>query len=87
MTNQEAIEIIKSECYVMNLLNLDRTRMINSALDKAVEALEAQADIDAVIAKIESMRAKDAFCKYPYTRCIGAIKRGISHGNMDESNE
>ena len=40
MTNQEAINIIKSECYVANLLNLDRTRMVNTALDKACEALK-----------------------------------------------
>lgn len=40
MTNEEAVKVIKSECYVANLLNLDRTRMINTALDKAVEALE-----------------------------------------------
>lgn len=40
MTEREAIDIIKSECYVMNLLNLDRTRMINTALDVAIKALE-----------------------------------------------
>ena len=40
MTNEEAIAIIKSECYVMNLLNFDRTLMINKALDKAIEVLE-----------------------------------------------
>ena len=40
MTNKEAIDIIKSECYVANLLNLDKTRMINTALDKACEALK-----------------------------------------------
>ena len=40
MTNEEAIQIIKSECYVANLLNLDRTRMINTALDVAIEALK-----------------------------------------------
>ena len=40
MTNKEAIEIIKSECYVANLLNFDRTRMVNTALDKACEALK-----------------------------------------------
>lgn len=39
MTNEEAIQTIKSECYISDLLNLDRTRMVNSALDKAVEAL------------------------------------------------
>lgn len=40
MTNKEAIKIIKSECYVANLLNLDKTRMVNTALDKACEALK-----------------------------------------------
>ena len=40
MTNSEAINIIKSECYVANLLNFDRTRMVNTALDKACEALK-----------------------------------------------
>lgn len=40
MTNKKAIEIIKAECYVADLLNLDRTRMINTALDMATKALE-----------------------------------------------
>ena len=42
MTNEEAIAIIKSECYVMNMLNLDRTQIINTALDLAIKALEQQ---------------------------------------------
>lgn len=42
MTNKEAKEIIESECYVFNPLNLDRTTKINTALDVAVEALEKQ---------------------------------------------
>ena len=42
MTNKEAKEIIKSECYVFNPLNLDRTTKINTALDVAIEALEQQ---------------------------------------------
>ena len=33
MTNKEAKEIIESECYVFNPLNLDRTTKINTALD------------------------------------------------------
>lgn len=49
MTNQEAIKIIKSECYVANLLNLDRTRMVNTALDKACEALEQIESIKAIM--------------------------------------
>lgn len=38
----EAIRIIKSECYISDLLDLDRTRMVNTALDRAVEALESR---------------------------------------------
>ena len=49
MTNKEAIEIIKSECYVANLLNLDKTRMVNTALDKACEALKRIESIKAVM--------------------------------------
>jgi UTP-glucose-1-phosphate uridylyltransferase len=40
MTNEEAIKIIKAECYVFNPLNLDRTQMVNTALDRACKALE-----------------------------------------------
>lgn len=49
MTNKEAINIIKSECYVANLLNLDRTRIVNTALDKACEALEQIESIKAIM--------------------------------------
>lgn len=40
MTARDAIEVIKSECYVVNALNFDRTKIINTALDKAVLALQ-----------------------------------------------
>ena len=36
MTNKEAIEIIKSECYIFNPLNFDSSTMVNTAL-KALE--------------------------------------------------
>ena len=42
MTKQKAIEIIKNECYISNLLDLDKTSMVNSALDMAIKALEQQ---------------------------------------------
>lgn len=42
MTNKEAKEIIKSECYVFNPLDFDRSTMVNTALDIAIEALEKQ---------------------------------------------
>lgn len=41
MTPEEAKEIIKSECYIANFLNLDRTRMVNTALDVAIQALDS----------------------------------------------
>ena len=42
MTLDEAINIIKSECYVFNPLNFDRSTMVNTALDMAVEALDKE---------------------------------------------
>ena len=41
---EEAIRIIKSECYISDLLDLDRTRMVNTALDTAIKALETPPD-------------------------------------------
>lgn len=42
MSREEAIEVIKSECYVFNPLNFDRSTRINTALDMAVKALEQE---------------------------------------------
>lgn len=42
MTREDAIDIIKSECYVFNPLNFDRSTMINTALDIAIKALEQE---------------------------------------------
>ena len=42
MTKKEAIEIIKSECYIFNPLNFDSSTMVNTALDMAIKALEKQ---------------------------------------------
>ena len=53
MTNKEAKEIIKSECYVFNPLNLDRSTMVNAALDMAIKALEKESILDKVRAEIE----------------------------------
>lgn len=44
MTNLEAIQILKSECYIADLLNLDRTRLVNTALDLAITSLKSQSD-------------------------------------------
>ena len=32
MTNKEATNVIKSECYVFNPLNFDKSTMVNTAL-------------------------------------------------------
>jgi hypothetical protein len=42
MTKEEAIDIIKSECYIFNPLNFDRTTMVNTALDIAIKALSEE---------------------------------------------
>ena len=40
MTDEKAIEVIQQNCYVSNLLDLDETVMINTALDLAVDVLK-----------------------------------------------
>ena len=59
MTREEAVNIIKSECYVFNPLNLDRTTKINTALDVAVEALEREPILDKVRAEIADLDDAD----------------------------
>jgi hypothetical protein len=62
MTNEEAIKIIKSECYIANLLNLDRTRMVNTALDLAIKALEQQPKIGHWITTRTFMHDGEFYC-------------------------
>ena len=52
MTREEAVNIIKSECYVFNPLNFDRSTRINTELDMAVEALEKQDRIAQIVEDI-----------------------------------
>ena len=49
MTREEAVNIIKSECYVFNPLDFDKSTRINTALDMAIEALEKQDRIAQVL--------------------------------------
>ena len=42
MTREEARGIIKSECYIFDPLNFDRSTMVNTALDMAIIALEQE---------------------------------------------
>lgn len=48
MTKEDAIDIIKSECYVFNPLNFDRSTMVNTALDMAVKALKQEPSDDCI---------------------------------------
>ena len=42
MTREEARSVIKSECYIFDPFNLDRSTMVNAALDMAIKALEQE---------------------------------------------
>ena len=57
MTNKEAKEIIKSECYVFNPLDFDRSTKINTALDVAIQALEKQDRIAQILDDCDLLEA------------------------------
>lgn len=57
MINEEAINIIKSECYVFNPLNFDRSTMVNTALDMAIKALEKQDRIAQILDDYDLLEA------------------------------
>ena len=59
MTREEAIDVIKNECYVFNPLDLDRSTMINTALDMAIKALDQAPIIDKLRAYIISKYPKN----------------------------
>lgn len=71
MTREEARGIIKSECYIFDPLNLDRSTMVNTALDRAIIALEQEPCEDCIsradalrVAKNEYLRGwHNALCK------------------------
>ena len=48
MTRKDAIGVIKSECYVFNPLDFDRSTKINTALDMAIKALDQESIIDKI---------------------------------------
>lgn len=54
MTIERAIDVLKSECYVFNPLNFDRTTLINTALDTVIKALEREDILDKIRAEIEA---------------------------------
>ena len=48
MTKEEAISVIKSECYIFNPLDLDKSTRVNTALDMAIKALEQESIFDKI---------------------------------------
>lgn len=48
MTREEAISVIKSECYIFNPLDLDESTRINTSLDMATKALDQESIFDKV---------------------------------------
>ena len=59
MTREEAISVIKSECYVFNPLDLDGSTRINTALDMAIKELEQCPILDKLRADIISSYPKN----------------------------
>ena len=59
MTREEAISVIKSECYVFNPLDLDRSTMINTALDMAIKALDQESILDKIRVDVIARYAKN----------------------------
>ena len=64
MTNKEAIEIIKSECYVFNPLNFERSTMVNTALDMAIQALEQQDRIAQILDNCDLLESWEVLDDY-----------------------
>ena len=74
MTNKEAKEIIKSECYVFNPLNFDRSTRINTALDMAIEALEKQDKIAQIIDDCDLLESWEVLDDYDLLEAWEVLK-------------
>ena len=59
MTREESINTIKSECYIFNPLDFDRSTRINTALDIAIKALEQEPVLDKIRAEIADLDDTD----------------------------
>lgn len=78
MTREKAIEVLKSECYVFNPLNFDRTTLINTALDMAIEALEQQTILDKIRAEMfEEMLSHSGTGEEVIQAYADGLKKGL----------
>ena len=74
MTREEAINIIKSECYVFNPLNFDKSTMVNTALDMAIEALEKQDRIAQVLDDCDLLESWETLDDYDLLEAWEVLK-------------
>ena len=72
MTNKEAISVIKSECYVFNPLDFDKSTKINTALNMAIKALEKQ---DRIAQILDDYDLLESWWLWP-TRSMGSFENG-----------
>ena len=74
MTREEAINIIKSECYVFNPLNFDKSTMVNTALDMAIEALEKQDRIAQILDDCDLLESWEVLDDYDLLEAWEVLK-------------
>lgn len=87
MTREEAISVIKSECYVFNPLDLDGSTRINTALDMAIKALDQESIIDKIRDEImdtgayeQEVNGETEFLK-GINYCLGVIDKYNTNGD------
>ena len=90
MTREEAVNIIKSECYIFNPLNLDMSTRINTALDMAIEALDQESMLDKIRAEIMDAGAyeQEVYGETEFLKginyCLGVIDKYKEESKSEE---
>lgn len=90
MTSEEAISVIKSECYIFNPLDLDESTRINTSLDIAIKALDQESILDKTRAEImdtgayeQEVNGKTEFLK-GINYCLGVIDKYKAETESEE---
>ena len=90
MTREEAANIIKSECYIFNPLNLDMSTRINTSLDMAIEALDQESMLDKIRDEImdtgayeQEVNGETEFLK-GINYCLGVIDKYKEESENEE---
>ena len=90
MTREEAIGVIKSECYIFNPLDFDKSTRINTALDMAIEALDQKSMIDKIRAEIMDAGAyeQEVYGETEFLKginyCLGVIDKYKEESESEE---